>query len=139
MLPIIAALAAGLLFGLGLTVSQMINPAKVIGFLDIFGDWDPSLALVMAAAIPVAAMGYVFGRRRSAPFCVPAFMMTTQIHVDWRLVLGAVLFGAGWGMVGYCPGPAVAAIGLGNASTILFVVAMLVGMGLYRGTQSLHA
>jgi uncharacterized membrane protein YedE/YeeE len=134
---IIAALAAGLLFGLGLTVSQMINPAKVTGFLDILGDWDPSLALVMATAIPVAALGYAFGRRRSAPFCGPAFAIPTQAHVDWRLVLGAVLFGAGWGMVGYCPGPALAAIGLGNPGTVQFVIAMLVGMGLYRGTQSL--
>ncbi len=92
---IIAALAAGLLFGQGLTVSQMINPAKVTGFLNIFGAWDRSLALVMATAIPVAGLGYALGRRRSAPFCCLAFAKPTQSHVDWRLILGAVLGSAG--------------------------------------------
>ena len=126
---VLAALASGLLFGLGLTISQMINPAKVIGFLDVFGDWDPSLAFVMATAIPVTAAGYVVARRCRSPLCVSAFTPSTQAKIDRRLAVGAVLFGVGWGLVGYCPGPALAGLGVGNPATVLFVFAMLVGMG----------
>ena len=136
-MPALVSLAAGLLFGLGLTVSQMINPTKVIGFLDLFGDWDPSLAFVMATAIPVAALGYTLARRCRSPLCAPDFSDPAQAHVDQRLVLGAVLFGIGWGMVGYCPGPAIAGLGLGNPATVLFVGSMLVGMGIYRTSQFL--
>ncbi|HYM71829.1 MAG TPA: DUF6691 family protein [Stellaceae bacterium] len=136
MIAAIAALGAGLLFGLGLTVSQMINPAKVLGFLDVLGDWDPSLVLVMATAIPVAALGYAFGRHRRAPLCGTAFMMPAQTDIDRRLIFGAVLFGVGWGTVGYCPGPAVSALLLGNPGTVLFVAAMLAGMGIHSGFQS---
>ena len=131
MLRVIVALAAGLLFGLGLTVSQMINPAKVIAFLDITGDWDPSLAFVMAGAISVAAIGFALGKRRQAPVCAPEFAGPTKTAVDRRLVLGAVLFGAGWGLVGYCPGPALASLTFGGASTAVFLVAMLAGMAVF--------
>ena len=138
MMPaVLAALASGLLFGLGLNVSQMINPAKVIGFLDVFGDWDPSLAFVMAAAIPVTAAGYAVARRCRSPLCVPAFSPPTQAKIDRRLTVGAVLFGVGWGLVGYCPGPALASLGLGNPATILFVFAMFVGMGGHAALPSL--
>jgi uncharacterized membrane protein YedE/YeeE len=119
-------------FGLGLTVSGMINPAKVLNFLDLVGHWDPSLAFVMAGAIPVAAIGYALARRRSAPLCAPAFFGPTKTRVDARLVSGAALFGIGWGLVGYCPGPALAALGFGNWRTVLFVAAMLVGMGAFQ-------
>jgi uncharacterized protein len=136
---VLVALASGLLFGLGLTVSQMINPAKVIGFLEIFGDWDPSLALVMATAIPVTAVGYVLARHRHSPVCAPAFNLPTQIRIDRSLIAGAVLFGVGWGLVGYCPGPALAALSLGNPATALFVSSMLVGMGTYSGLNSLFS
>jgi uncharacterized membrane protein YedE/YeeE len=98
---VLAALASGLLFGLGLTVSQMINPTKVIGFLDILGDWDPSLAFVMATAIPVTAAGYAVARWYRSPLCASAFSRPTQAKIDRRLVVGAVLFGVGWGLVGY--------------------------------------
>src|SRR6185312_6444627 len=98
----IAALAAGLLFGLGLTVSQMINPAKVLAFLDVAGDWDPSLALVMAAAVPVAAGGFALAGRRSAPLCDARFFGPERTRVDRRLLSGAALFGIGWGLVGFC-------------------------------------
>lgn len=128
MLRVIVALAAGLLFGLGLTVSQMINPAKVIAFLDITGDWDPSLAFVMAGAISIAAIGLAFGKRRQAPVCAPEFVEPTKKAVDGRLVLGAVLFGTGWGLVGYCPGPALASLAFGGVSTAVFLVSMLIGM-----------
>ena len=136
MLTILAALIAGLLFGLGLTISQMINPAKIIGFLDLVGDWDPSLAFVMLTAIPAAAVGYSLTRRLRAPMCAPEFSQPTQSRVDRNLIAGAVLFGAGWGIVGYCPGPAIAGLGFGNPATVLFVVAMLVGMGSYRALNS---
>jgi len=126
---VVAALIAGLLFGLGLTVSGMINPAKVLGFLDFAGHWDPSLAFVMATAIFGAAAGFALARRRPTPLCAPAFSGPTKSRVDARLVSGAVLFGIGWGLVGYCPGPALASLGFGNWRTLLFIVAMLAGMG----------
>jgi uncharacterized membrane protein YedE/YeeE len=123
MRSLLIAAVAGLLFGLGLTVSAMIDPGKVLGFLDIAGDWDPSLIFVMAGGIPVAALGYVFGRRDK-----PAI----PTAIDRRLLLGAALFGVGWGLVGYCPGPALASLGFGNPSTVLFVAAMLTGMAAFE-------
>ena len=117
------ATTCGLLFGLGLTVSAMIDPAKVLGFLDIAGDWDPSLIVVMAGAIPLAALGYMFRRQDKA---------TSQTAINRRLLLGAALFGIGWGLVGYCPGPALASLSFGNAKTLLFVAAMLVGMAAFE-------
>lgn len=129
MARIVVALGAGLLFGLGLTLSQMINPAKVLGFLDLYGDWDPSLAFVMLGAVPVAAIGYRAARPLAKPLCAQAFAAPVQNRLDRRLIGGAVLFGIGWGLVGYCPGPALASLGLGNPRTLLFVTAMLAGMG----------
>ncbi|MDG3443202.1 DUF6691 family protein [Nitrospirillum amazonense] len=133
---LILALAAGLMFGFGLTVSSMINPAKVLAFLDVAGGWDPSLALVMAAAVPVAAAGFALGRRRQAPLAAPAFQPPAARAIDGRLVAGAALFGIGWGLVGYCPGPALAALGVAMADpkgadlvgAPLFILAMLIGM-----------
>jgi len=136
MLRALVSLAAGLLFGLGLAVSQMINPAKVLGFLDLFGDWDPSLAFVMAGAIPVTAIGYRFTRVLPTPLCAPAYSAPTQNRIDRRLVAGALLFGIGWGLVGYCPGPALASVGLGNSTTLLFIVAMAIGMMAFTAFQS---
>lgn len=126
---IFVALVAGLLFGLGLTVSGMINPAKVLGFLDLGGHWDPSLAFVMATAVLVAAGGFAVARRRPAPLCAPAFYGPAKTQIDARLVSGAVLFGIGWGLVGYCPGPALASLWFGSWRTLLFIAAMLAGMG----------
>ena len=128
MVRIIATLVIGLLFGLGLTISQFISPAKVIGFLDLFGAWDASLLLVMAAAVPVAAAGYALARRRAAPVFAPAFQWPTRTDFDARALTGGALFGIGWGLAGYCPGPAVAGLGLGYPGTWLFVAAMLCGM-----------
>ncbi|HLI10013.1 MAG TPA: YeeE/YedE family protein [Alphaproteobacteria bacterium] len=139
MLAIPVALASGLLFGLGLVVSQMVNPAKVVAFLDLFGDWDPSLALVMAAAVPVTALGYALARRRRVPFCSPDFAAPTQSRIDRRLVLGAITFGIGWGLVGYCPGPALTSLALGHGEAVIFVLAMLAGMALHRLYQVLSA
>jgi uncharacterized membrane protein YedE/YeeE len=131
-LRLLVALASGLLFGLGLTVSAMIDPAKVLGFLDIAGRWDASLAFVMAGAIPVAAAGFALAKSRPAPLCAATFSGPTRTGVDVRLVLGAVLFGIGWGLVGYCPGPALASLGFGGWRTFVFVAAMLLGMGIFQ-------
>lgn len=136
---LLAALASGLLFGLGLTVSAMVDPSKVLNFLDIAGAWDPSLAFVMLAAIPVAAIGFAVARRRGKPLIDTTFRGPTATAVDRRLVVGALLFGIGWGLAGYCPGPALAALSFGNPGTWLFVVAMLVGMAahdLFQATLS---
>ena len=126
--PLLAALGAGALFGLGLLVSGMVDPAKVLAFLDIAGDWDPSLAFVMAGAIPVAAIGFRLGARRRAPLCAPGFAPPTRQGIDARLVGGAVLFGLGWGLAGLCPGPALVLLGLVEAKVLVFVAAMIGGM-----------
>lgn len=132
MTRLLAALAAGALFGLGLVLSGMANPAKVLAFLDVAGDWDPSLAFVMGGAIPVAALGFALGRRRTAPLCANDFATPPRGLIDARLIGGAVLFGLGWGLAGFCPGPALAALGFGGAQPWLFIAAMLAGMGLFR-------
>lgn len=136
MVQVLVALLAGLLFGAGLTVSQMINPAKVLAFLDFGGiaggTWDPSLALVMVGALVVTYAGYALAFRRRRPVCTAQFSLPTTRRIDRRLLAGAALFGAGWGLVGYCPGPAIAGLGLGATKTIIFVAAMVVGMGAYH-------
>jgi uncharacterized membrane protein YedE/YeeE len=129
---IAVALVAGLLFGLGLTVSGMVNPAKVQGFLDFAGDWDPSLALVMGGAIPVAAGGFAIARRRRTPVCNTNFVGPSKTRIDARLVVGAALFGIGWGLAGYCPGPALASLSFGGGKVLIFVAAMLTGMALFQ-------
>ena len=105
---VLAALLSGLLFGAGLTISQMVNPAKVAGFLDVAGDWDPSLALVMGGALTVTAICYRLTMRRGAPLLASDFRLPTAEDVDARLIGGAALFGVGWGLAGFCPGPAIA-------------------------------
>ena len=136
---LLIALASGLLFGLGLTVSAMVDPAKVLNFLDIAGNWDPSLAFVMLAAIPVTAIGFAIASRRGKPLTDTFFHGSTATAIDRRLVLGSILFGVGWGLVGYCPGPALAALSLGNPATWLFVAAMLAGMASYELIRSLRS
>lgn len=125
---ILVALGSGVVFGLGLAVSQMINPAKVLGFLDVAGAWDPSLAFVMAGALLVMGVAWRVHARRIGVTAGPA----PQRRIDTPLVVGALVFGAGWGLVGYCPGPAIASLALLSAEPVLFVLAMLAGMQLYR-------
>lgn len=132
MTRILAALLAGLLFGIGLTVAQMTNPAKVLAFLDLFGAWDPSLAVVMAGAVAATFAGYRALRGRAAPLCDTALRWPTATAVDARLIAGAVLFGIGWGLVGLCPGPTIASLAIAPQRTLPFVLAMLIGMGLAR-------
>jgi len=133
---ILGGLIAGLLFGAGLSISGMINPAKVVGFLDVAGAWDPSLAFVMLGAVAVTAIGYRFVLRRSQPLLASSFTLPTRRDIDVALLFGAGLFGIGWGLGGYCPGPALAGLGFGSLETYAFVVAMLVGMVIAR--QSAH-
>lgn len=122
----------GLLFGGGLIVSGMINPAKVIGFLDIFGQWDPSLAFVMGGAVLVTSVGYRLVFKRSAPAFAESFSVPAGKDIDAELVVGPVLFGVGWGLVGLCPGPAFTALTASPVATVPFFVAMLAGMWLGR-------
>ena len=128
---VIAALASGILFGLGLGVSRMIDPSKVIGFLDVAGAWDATLLVVMVSALAVYAVGYRLVMRRPKPILGDVFHVPTRRDVDARLVLGSAIFGVGWGLAGFCPGPALTALVLGRTEVLLFVVAMLVGAALH--------
>lgn len=130
MTKLLAALASGFTFGLGLIVSAMVSPGKVLAFLDVTSpSWDPSLVLVLVSAVIVSALGFALGRRRNAPLFAIAFNGPANRTLDGKLLAGAALFGIGWGLVGYCPGPALVAVSLGAPAAVVFVMAMLVGMG----------
>jgi uncharacterized membrane protein YedE/YeeE len=126
------AFLAGLVFGLGLLLSGMADPAKVLGFLDLAGAWDPSLAFVMAGAIAAGVLAFALARRRTRSLLGDAMQLPTKTGIDRRLIAGSLLFGAGWGLAGFCPGPALVALGMGESKAIVFVVAMLAGMGLFE-------
>jgi len=126
---ILLALLAGLVFGAGLIVSGMFNPAKVLGFLDVAGRWDPSLAIVMCTAIAVAAPAFVIARRRGATLLAAPLHLPSARDIDTPLVLGSLTFGVGWGLAGLCPAPALLVLGTGRVEGLWFVAAMLVGMG----------
>lgn len=130
-MPTFAALLSGLVFGLGLIVSGMANPAKVLGFLDLAGRWDPSLALVMGGAIAVGLVGFAVARRRVVSFLGLEMKLPTTRVIDRRLIGGSVLFGIGWGVAGFCPGPGLVALGMGEWKAAVFVLAMLAGMGVF--------
>jgi uncharacterized membrane protein YedE/YeeE len=132
---ILVSLASGLIFGLGLVVSQMINPQKVLAFLDVAGNWDPSLAFVMGAAIPVAALGFALAKRRREPLCAASFSGPTKTAVDSRLIVGSLIFGTGWGLAGFCPGPVLASFLLAGVPAVVFLVAMLVGMASFSAAD----
>lgn len=121
----------GLIFGLGLVISQMSNPAKVLNFLDFAGAWDPSLAFVMGGAVVVAAIGFWLAQSRKTPLLAESFHLPHRTDVDVSLVCGATLFGIGWGLVGFCPGPALTALAFGRREPVLFVAAMIVGMVIF--------
>jgi uncharacterized protein len=129
---VFSSLCAGLLFGLGLIVSDMVDPAKVLGFLDVGGSWDPSLALVMVGAIAVGTIGFALAHRRRHSLLGAPMHLPAAREIDRPLVLGSALFGAGWGLVGLCPAPAVTAAAMGQPKALLFVLAMLAGMGIYE-------
>lgn len=126
------AFLAGTVFGLGLLVSGMANPAKVLGFLDLAGDWDPSLALVMVGAIAVGAVAFTLARRRGTTLLGQALKLPERRDIDRRLVLGSLGFGVGWGLAGFCPGPALVASGAGELRALVFVAAMVAGMAAFE-------
>lgn len=129
------SLLAGLVFGLGLIVSGMADPAKVLGFLDLAGAWDPSLALVMGGAIGVGLVAFTVARGRATSLLGEPMRLPTATQIDRRLVGGSLLFGIGWGIAGFCPGPALVALGMGQGQAVVFVVAMLAGMAIYEALQ----
>ena len=131
-MTLFASLLAGLVFGLGLIVSGMADPAKVLGFLDLAGAWDPSLALVMAGAVAVGGLAFAVAKKRTVSFLGAAMKLPTSRDIDRRLVIGSVLFGIGWGVAGFCPGPGLVALGMGEVKALAFVVAMLLGMGAFE-------
>jgi uncharacterized membrane protein YedE/YeeE len=128
----VASLFAGLVFGLGLIVSGMADPAKVLGFLDLAGAWDPSLAFVMAGAIAVGAVAFFVAGKRRVSLLGADMKLPTSREVDRRLIGGGLLFGIGWGIAGFCPGPALVAIGMGQGKALVFTAAMLAGMGVFE-------
>ncbi|MGG7603361.1 YeeE/YedE family protein [Massilia sp. BKSP1R2A-1] len=131
-MPILTAFFVGLVFGIGLIVSGMTDPAKVLGFLDLAGDWDPSLAFVMAGAILVGLLAFRSAERRERSLLGEPMRLPTATRIDRRLLLGALAFGAGWGLAGYCPGPALASLALGGVKPLIFTLAMVAGMGLFE-------
>ncbi len=131
-MTLMTAFLSGLVFGLGLIVSGMANPAKVIGFLDLAGDWDPSLALVMAGAIAVGVVAFRVAHQRMETMLGVELKLPTSMHIDRRLLVGSVLFGIGWGVGGFCPGPGIVAAGAGEAKALIFVAAMVAGMVIFE-------
>jgi uncharacterized membrane protein YedE/YeeE len=127
MKTVAAALVCGLIFGLGLCVSEMVNPARVVGFLDVFGRWDATLAFVMGGALAITALAFPLVMRRARPVLVGHFSLPTKKSVDTPLIAGSVLFGIGWGLAGLCPGPAITALASLSPSVVMFVIAMVAG------------
>lgn len=131
------ALISGILFGLGLGISQMIDPARVLGFLDVTGIWDPTLLFVLGGAVTVTVIAFQWILRRKNPFFSARFMLPTRNDIDAPLVIGAMIFGAGWGISGYCPGPGLTALVLGQWNAVLFVLSLIVGMLVYQAYASI--
>jgi uncharacterized protein len=134
-MPAVAALVCGLVFGWGLLISGMMQPAKVLALLDIFGNWDPSLAVVMAAALAVSSAGFALAKRRERPLFAAQSLWPTRSDIDRPLVIGAVLFGTGWGLSGLCPGPALENLATLSPRLVVFVIAMAAGMVLHDAWQ----
>ena len=123
----LVSLFCGIIFGIGLVISQMINPAKVLGFLNLFGEWDPSLAFVMIGALIVSSPLFHLFKNKDKPIFSTSFSISENKEIDKRLIIGSILFGAGWGLVGLCPGPAISSIALFNVSSVTFVFSMFIG------------
>jgi len=125
---LLVIITSGILFGLGLSVSEMVNPARVLGFLNILGPWDPTLIFVMAGALTVAVPGFQYARLMHKPFLAVSFSMPGKKDLDKKLILGAVIFGLGWGLAGICPGPSLVALNSLDMKVVWFVLSMLVGI-----------
>ena len=131
-MPILTSLLAGLVFGIGLIVSGMANPAKVLGFLDLEGEWDPSLACVMGGAVAIGLIAFRLAGRRTVSLLGEPLRMPASSTIDRRLIVGSAVFGIGWGVAGYCPGPALASLATGEFKPLLFVLAMVAGMAVFE-------
>jgi uncharacterized membrane protein YedE/YeeE len=131
-MQLLIALIVGLVFGIGLIVAGMTDPAKVQGFLDLAGNWDPSLAFVMGGAILVGLLAFRFAGKRERSLLGEVMQLPTATQIDRRLVLGSLAFGVGWGLAGYCPGPALASLASGNIKPLIFTAAMVAGMGIFE-------
>jgi uncharacterized membrane protein YedE/YeeE len=129
---------SGFIFGIGLLLSGMANPQKVLGFLDITGKWDPSLAFVMLGAIFIGFFAFRYAKRIPKTLCGEQMRLSVSKKIDSKLIFGSIAFGIGWGLVGFCPGPAFVALGAGSVKSFLFVIAMLVGMIVFEWTQRKH-
>ena len=123
----LVALFCGTIFGIGLVISQMVNPAKVLGFLNVFGEWDPSLAFVMIGALIISSPLFHLFKNKEKPIFYTSFSISENKEIDKRLIFGSILFGAGWGLAGLCPGPAISSIALLNISSVTFVFSMFIG------------
>ena len=130
----LTSLLTGLVFGLGLSISGMIDPSKVLGFLDVFGNWDPTLLVVMGSTLIVVATGFTVILKRPKPVFADVFALPTRKDLDSKLIFGAILFGIGWGLAGFCPGPAIAGLALLKTETVLFVLSMIAGMLIHSKT-----
>ena len=135
----LSSFVAGLVFGIGLVVSGLVNPAKVLGFLDLAGAWDPSLAVVMAGAVAVGAIAFAVAGKRASTLLGAPMALPAARGIDRRLVLGSLAFGVGWGLAGFCPGPALVALGAGKVKALVFVAAMLVGMLVFELVERARA
>lgn len=131
-------LISGILFGSGLALSKMINPDKVLSFLDLFGQWDPSLMFVMLGALIVMFIATYLSKRMAAPFCASTFNLPNKKLIDLRLIVGAILFGIGWGLIGLCPGPAIASLIYLKTDSFIFFVSMFISMGIMKGILSMQ-
>jgi uncharacterized membrane protein YedE/YeeE len=131
-MQIVMAFAVGLVFGLGLIVSGMSDPSKVLGFLDLAGQWDPSLGFVMGGAVLVGLVAFRIAGKRERALLGGMMQLPAARHIDRRLVLGSLAFGIGWGLAGYCPGPALASLATGGVKPLIFSAAMLAGMGIFE-------
>ena len=131
-MSIVTAFVAGLVFGIGLIIAGMANPAKVLAFLDVAGNWDPSLALVMAGAIGVGVIAFTIAKKRKTSMLGLPMQLPNTTHIDARLLIGSTLFGVGWGLAGICPGPALVLLGTGTMKGVIFAMALLTGMALFE-------
>lgn len=132
MLSVIISLFTGFIFGLGLAIGQMTNPNVVIGFLTVFGDWNPNLLVLMCSALITTFIGFYLVLKRKQPILTEQFYLPIKQVIDQPLIIGAILFGIGWGLSGYCPGPAIVGLSINPKETITFIIAMIVGMNFYR-------
>ncbi len=132
------AWVSGIVFGLGIILSGMVNPAIVLAFLDVTGRWDPSLAWVMAAAVAVGSIAFTIAKKRKKSYLGGSIQIPSVTKIDVRLILGGIVFGVGWGIAGICPGPALVLVGSGSLEAIIFLTAMLLGMGVFEAIQQKH-